>query len=189
MVILFYSLVFIAIWHFFYESVLAPSLRHGLRYEFFSLRDKLRLMKIEGLKGKNDNSVYEILDHTMCDIINSMSFITLANYFLLKKDYAKDKEYKKDAEQVDNLIKSVSNTELIEIDKQLRKLSTKALLINNGGLIPYLLILAIILFIPLLIFTHVRKILLQINNISTRLVYGAEKLNRIPHAIKVVNGF
>jgi phage pi2 protein 07 len=185
MITLFYFLVFLAIWHFFYESILAPSLRHGLRYEFFSLRDQLRNLKIDGLNSKRDNVVYEILDHAMCDIINSMSFITVANYILLKKDYSKDKEYKKDAENVARLMSEVKEKKLIDIDNGLRKLSTKALLINNGGWIPYLLPIAIFIFLGIVIFSQVHAIISEFNKISSRLVYGAEKLNRIPQSIKV----
>lgn len=185
MVTLFYILVFLAIWHFFYESIVASALRHGLRYEFFSLRDELRSLKINGFESKNDNVVYEILDHTMCDIINSMSFITIGNYFLLKKDYAKNKEYKQDAERVSKLMSEVNEKRLNVIDNRLRSLSSKALLINNGGWLPYLLPFAVLLFLGILIFSQLNKIIKEINNISTRLVYGAEKLNHIPQAIKV----
>lgn len=186
MATLLYILFFLGIWHFFYESIIASSLRHGLRYKFFSLRDELRALKISGFESKSDNSVYEILDHAMCDIINSMSFITIGNYFLLKKDYAKDKEYKKDAEHVSKLISEVKEKKLIQIDNRLRKLSSRALLINNGGWIPYLFPVILVLIVIILIFSQLHGIIKVINNISTRLVYGAEKLNRIPLAVKVV---
>jgi hypothetical protein len=48
-------LLALAVFHFAYEAILAPSLRLSLRFRLFVLRDEVRRLKIECLESLNDN--------------------------------------------------------------------------------------------------------------------------------------
>ena len=89
MVTLFYIMLGLALWHFLYESVIAPSLRHTLRYKFFKLRDELRDIKFEGLTIKEEKA-YKLLETSICNLINGMNNIHLANYYSLNSLYKKE---------------------------------------------------------------------------------------------------
>ena len=47
-------LLALAVFHFVYESILAPSLRLSLRFRLFALRDEARQLKIECVDSLND---------------------------------------------------------------------------------------------------------------------------------------
>lgn len=173
MVTLFYILVFIALWHFFYESVLANSLRHGLRYEFFGIRDELRRLNIGKLNNK-DQKIYELLDNSICHIINSMSFITYGNYLHLKKIISNDIKLKESIEDVKTMIESSENEKLKEINERIAILGGKALLINNGGWAMYLLAPFIIFLVIAIFFKQVDKLTNYVYKVSSRLIYSSE---------------
>jgi len=174
MVVLFYTLVFMAIWHFFYESVIATSLRHGLRYQFFKLRDELRMVKIENDLSDKDEEVYSVLDNSICSMINSMSYISMANYFRLKHDIGKDREIKKELEKTSEFIKSADNERLRSIDGDMARLGSRALIINNGAWGVYLILPLLAIIIGVYFSFHFDKLRRQINKVSTRLIYSAK---------------
>lgn len=170
MVTLFYILVGLSIFHFFYDGIIAPALRHGLRYKFFELRDELRRLKIDGLIDEKDIKVYEHLDHFMCNLIHSMSYVSLGNYYRLKKDVDNEdlvkfiKKYRDD-------IKHSDNKKLIEMDKKIKNLGSFSLLINNGAWFLYLL-LPIFIFLIISLFSFgFGKLGRSIARISERLIY------------------
>ena len=129
-----------AIWHFFYESILATSLRHGLRYDFFKLRDRLRNIKIDNSLSKKDEEIFKILDDSISQMINSMSFISAVNYIILRKQIDNNTSIKSGIEKVRTLINTADNKDLISVDEEINSLGSRALIINNGGWILYLAI-------------------------------------------------
>jgi uncharacterized membrane protein len=172
MEVLFYILLFMSIWHFFYERVVANSLRHGLRYKFFKLRDELRTIKIDGL-SKKDEFIYESLDNSICHLIRSMSFISLGNYYRLKNEFDK-KESDSIIRKSKDLIEQAENEKLKIIDEELTELGATALVINNGALLIYLAV-------PIILFALILKITVQfdklnkgIRRISKNLIYSSE---------------
>ena len=165
---LFYIFLFLAIWHFFYEGVIAPALRHGLRYNFFHLRDQLRTMNIEGL-SKHDQKIYNHLDHAVCGIIESMSFISVGNYFLLKKSQRKE-----DTKKLKDLIMSADNPELRKIDYKMAGLGARALIINNGAWLVYLFIPLSVYFVCTFFFLQFDRLSKSAAKVSSRLIYSHE---------------
>ena len=131
-----YTTVFLALWHFFYEGVLAPALRHGLRYKFFELRDSLR--NLDDLNS-HDTDIKNHLDHSICNIVNSMSFLNLAHYFTIRKIIHNDSKLKNKLDEVRSDITNAQSQELRDIFNQITVKGFKALLINHGGWLPYLI--------------------------------------------------
>jgi hypothetical protein len=173
MITLFYILIFLGIWHFFYESVLAPSLRHGYRYDFFELRDNLRNLKINSKLSEKDEKIYTLLDNSICNMIDTMSIISLGNYFRLKKAIDKNEKVKQSIERTRKFIETADNKDLLNIDKEIHNLGSKVLIINNGGWFAILVIPAFVIFILVffsLQFDRLNKIL---DKISSRLIYSS----------------
>lgn len=176
-----YILLALSIWHFFYESVLAPSLRHGLRYKFFELRDRLRDIKMEGLSNK-DEKLYESLDSSICNLINSMSFISLGNYYLLKKEYESNGKSLKES-QMKDVIEDTENRALIEIDDSIIKLGVKALFINNGAVFIYLTPLFLVVVIASTFGSQLDKLWNKAEGITNDLIYSSDGIPKNPIAV------
>lgn len=176
----FYLLIFLAIWHFFYESVLAASMRHGLRYKFFQLRDELRNVKIDNALSRKDEQIYEILDNSICQMIDSMSFISAVNYFRLKNQIHKNNKRRSDIDNLKNFIHSADNINLKQIDKKIGILGSEVLVVNNGGWIIYFIIPLLVLFLFTLFSVQFDKLKLIIIKVSTRLIYSSDLNNESP---------
>lgn len=173
MITLFYILLFLGIWHFFYESVLASSLRHGYRYDFFELRDKLRNLKIENQLSSKDEKIYQLLDNSICNMIDSMSIISLANYFRLKKAIDKNEKVKKSIEKTSHFVETADNNTLLEIDKEIQKLGSKVLIINNGGWFVILVVPIFVLFIIIFFSLQFERLNNILGKVSSRLIYSS----------------
>lgn len=161
-----------AIWHFFYESVLATSLRHGLRYDFFQLRDELRNIKIDNTLTEKDEQIFKILDESICQMINSMSFMSVVNYMVLQKKINKDSKVKSNIEKIKALIQNADNKNLLDIDRSISLLGSRALVVNNGGWTIYLILPLLVIFIIALFSIQYEIITNHIKNISSALIYS-----------------
>lgn len=177
MVILFYILLFMAIWHFFYESILATALRHGLRYDFFKLRDRLRNLKIDNSLSKKDEEIFKILDDSISQMINSMSFISAVNYIMLRKQIDNNTSVISGIEKVRNLIDKADNKELLSVDEGINSLGSRALIINNGGWMLYLAVPLFILFLFAFFTAQIDRINNIIKNVSSSLIYSSDSGN------------
>ena len=169
MINLFYIVLTLAIWHFAYEGIIAPALRNSLRYKYFALRDELRNLKISGLE-QGDEKIYSVLDQSICSIIHTMSFITMGNYFLLKKRLSKNPELKEELKETFDFVGNAKNKNLIDIDAKMASLSGKALVINNGGWIIYLLVPVIVILIVGVFTEKVKNLTIKAGK---RLAYSA----------------
>lgn len=181
---LFLIFFLLTLWHYLYESFIAPNLRYALKYKFFALRDKLRNTKINGnINSKEESFSYEILDNTLCNSIYSIRFIKISNYFLIHKELKEDEKYRKQFNNARKIIKDIKNKEIASIDNELKKLSTKALLINNGGWAIYLIPLFPVMLLILLCVWIVYKInnyMTLISIMSSRLIYASNRLQTVP---------
>lgn len=173
MTTLFYILLILAIWHFFYENAIAPSLRYGLKYKFFSLRDDLRKVKINSELSKKDKKIIEILDRTICHMIHSINFITLSNHFKLKEEIKKNIQIKVNIDKTKNLIRTSENTDVNRISSQIKKIAAQSLFINTGSWIIYLIIPIIVLAIGLIFTKKIKEFIkIIITKIITSIIYS-----------------
>ena len=173
MITAFYILVFLSIFHFFYEGVLAPSLRHGLRYKFFDLRDQLRNINIDNKLSQKDKKIYESLDNSMCHMIDSMSFVSIGNYYNLKKRHS-DFDVESAVEKKQEFIKSADNKDLISIHKKMGMIGGQALIINNGAWILYLIVPLVVILIISIFSAQLGKLSSKINDVGSDLIYSSD---------------
>jgi hypothetical protein len=171
---LFYILLFMALYHFFYECIFANSLRHDLRYKFFKLRDDLRDLKIDGL-NKEDEKVYDFLDQAVCNVINSMSFISIENYLKLKHFINNNEHVKKSIKRNRLMIELCENQKLKDIDERINSLGARVLLINNGSWFIYLVVPFILFTLVLTLNRKFSQIGIKLNKMSNRLIYSSDR--------------
>ena len=97
--------------------------------------------------SKKDEEIFKILDDSISQMINSMSFISAVNYIILRKQIDNNTSIKSGIEKVRTLINTADNKDLISVDEEINSLGSRALIINNGGWILYLAIPLFILFL------------------------------------------
>ncbi|MFY0631111.1 MAG: hypothetical protein JXR05_12070 [Flavobacteriaceae bacterium] len=172
MVTTFYILLGLALWHFAYESVIAPSIRFELRFKYFKLRDELRCINFQELSKEGKKAV-DTLDELICYLINSNSSITFGNYMLLKKNKS-DEEILENSNSFDTILKEADNNRIIEIEKELRGLASKALLVNHGSWGLYLAIPITLLFVTFIFKAYYTSLKNFIARITVSLLYNKE---------------
>ncbi|WP_027078852.1 hypothetical protein [Maribacter antarcticus] len=181
MTYVFVIFVVLGLWHLYYEQVISETIKQGLKYKFYKLRDDLRSENINGIEHKNDKILFNILDDSINSLIYSIDDITITNYMLLKKEYKKDKAYKKVSDYVLNLTEKSKNNRLVNIEREMTELGISALVANHGGLFPYLCIPMFIWYIVSVIKNQVGKLKKEIENISSRMVFNsAQKVRYTP---------
>jgi hypothetical protein len=177
MTILISILLFLAVWHFSYEGIIAPVLRHGLRYKLFALRDRLRMLDIDGAISKKDEEIYHVLDGTICYVLDTMNYLNFLNYFTKKKAHG-DKKLRKRLNYFDKLLDESENKELVEIHKLLLRNSFNAFAINNGGWAIYLIAPILLFLLIKSVGVFVFSIKSKLFNITKTMVYSSNYIGK-----------
>lgn len=133
-----------AIWHFTYESLIAPNLRLKMRHDLFIERDKLYNIKISEDTKAVDKAAIDIIDQNIKFMKVRMSEITIHSLMQFKKLYESDEKLRSKIDNIELKISSSENSDIKSIDKKLNRIATNALLINSGGWLVYLLPFAIL---------------------------------------------
>ncbi|MDB0616235.1 hypothetical protein PL372_11915 [Tenacibaculum dicentrarchi] len=114
MTTIFIILIVFGIFHFIYESILMPSFRLELRYKLFELRDELRNIKSEE-NSKVSDDVFDILEGTVCTVINRLPFFSLSAQMDAFKEYESNKSFQNRVEKRKKFLKVVKTKELNEL--------------------------------------------------------------------------
>jgi|GEM_PF-1879402 len=137
-------LAILSLYHFVYEGIIAPSERANLRYDFFALRDRLRMTKIE--YGKRlDDSIFNDME---LSINKAIKILPIFNLYFIYKGYLAQKTHLHLLTEIakkNHAIKTCEVKEVQEIHNQANKLIAKAFLINTGGWMLYALLIIVFL--------------------------------------------
>lgn len=129
---------FLALFHFIYEGILAPTMRLKLRHELFELRDSLHKIKLDQL-SESDQEIVATIDISINNIIDRMTHINMINIIRMHNEYEKDQAFRKILDDFRNKLAASHNDGIKNIDKELTVSIGKALVANNGALLLYLL--------------------------------------------------
>ena len=128
------GIILLAIWHFIYENILAPSLRLHLRNELFALRDELRKLHMQGvITSPEDVKVFNFIHNNINIFLKTLSELSLVTYIHVKKYLEANESYTKSLQERLKLIESSKNKEMLSIFKNGCFIAHKAFLINSGG--------------------------------------------------------
>lgn len=133
----------LAILHFAYENIVAPTLRVYQRNKLFALRDELRTIDFYAL-SKTDKVAFECIEKSLTNCIQNLPYMNIYNFTRYKQEYEKNEKLREVVNSKINSISQCSVDELKDIFNQTGKISYDAILINSGVLFLYLIPLALI---------------------------------------------
>jgi hypothetical protein len=133
---LFVSLIVFALYHFVYESILAPSERLKLRFELFELRDRLRSLKIEYSECLEDRHFHYLQD-SLNNLICLLTRFDMATLSQIELEIQRDPELRRRSEVRSATLDDCQLEEMKTIREASFRIATKALLINSGGWFVY----------------------------------------------------
>ncbi|HEX8138696.1 MAG TPA: hypothetical protein VF544_14110 [Pyrinomonadaceae bacterium] len=142
MTTLFFIIMALAFVHFIYEGIIAPSIRFKLRLELFKQRDELRELKMEQDCELCDEA-YSYLQDVLNNTIKHVSHIDL--WLVSVARHQIDEETREKIAALEKQVEECPIKKVKEISDKQIDIIGKALFTNNGGLILYLIPLAVLL--------------------------------------------
>jgi hypothetical protein len=126
-----------ALFHFVWQSTIAPSLRLDVRFRVFALRDELRRLKLADQPVSDD--AFHIVEEMLIAVLHVLYEIDVP--LLIHCDwYANtDQKFKEQIQKRMEIVKSANCPELEKIVVQARKQLVRAAKINSGGWMPYVI--------------------------------------------------
>lgn len=132
MTYIFIAAVALALWHFIYEGMVAPSLRMHLRYRLFALRDRLRAAKAFEAESVPDDA-FQIMEDSLR---NAIRLLPRTNLDMLRRA----RQYLQDNPEVaaaiakrQETVRACANDEIAGIDRALKSSGVSALTVNSAG--------------------------------------------------------
>ncbi|HEY6019994.1 MAG TPA: hypothetical protein VIY48_08865 [Candidatus Paceibacterota bacterium] len=142
------SIMLLAVFHFVYESIVAPSWRLSIRFRLFALRDELRTLKMN--HGEQlDNKHFNYLQDSINSIIHALPRIEVTTVAHIKLAIESDPELKARLVARQKILDDCVFPEMGEIRKRSIKLSLEVLAANSAGWVIY--------FIPFMYLASVYK--------------------------------
>jgi hypothetical protein len=135
---LIFGLALLALFHFVYESILAPSLRMKLHFELCALRDELRRLNwTRGRELTREN--YDYLDEALLCLDSMLHRFDVGTLSAVSQELTRDPDLKREVEQRGRTLDGCAIVEAIEIRERLLRIASRALLINHGAWYIYVL--------------------------------------------------
>ncbi|MCG7656725.1 hypothetical protein [Wielerella bovis] len=128
----------LAMVHFAYENIIAPTLRIYQRNKLFVLRDKLRDIDFNSL-SKQDKQVFKYIENSLTICIQNLPYANLYKFVKYNKEYHKNEKLRTLVEKRYNQIQDCNIVEIKEIFHKSGKVIYDAILINSGMWFMYLI--------------------------------------------------
>ena len=133
-----FGLALLALFHFVYEAILAPSFRMKLHFELCALRDDLRRLNwTRGRELTRENYAY--LDDALLCLDSMLHRFDVGTLTAVRQELARNPELKREVEQRGKVLDGCPMIEAIEIRDGLLRIASRALLINHGAWCIYVL--------------------------------------------------
>lgn len=129
-------MVLLALGHFVYEGIIAPSLRMDLRYKFFALRDELRRLK-EAHPAELSDKHYRALEDSINGFIQMLPRFDVGTVIRVNQEIESNPALKREIDERIAFLESCAVPEAKEIRRRSRRLALSALRVNAGGLYLY----------------------------------------------------
>jgi hypothetical protein len=127
----------LTVFHFMYESTLAPSFRLQLRFELFRLRDELRNLKME--RKNLDDKHFHYLQGSINTLIANLARFDAATIARIDAELQRDPELRKRSEARCKVMDDCDVAEARLIRRKCNLIGMKALAVNSGGWSIYIL--------------------------------------------------
>lgn len=167
-------MLFLAIIHFVYESILLPSIRLRLRFRMFALRDDLRSLACEKT-DELDSKVYEQMQDSINTALAFLYRIDVRSIYevaqLLKSDTSLKERAGKRAHEIENY----PMEELQNIRRKCLTVFALALFANSAIFFLYLGIPLILIAFIMFIFNRLNEVVAKLNIIFKSVICAPEK--------------
>lgn len=132
------AILLMAILHFIYDGIVAPSLRFEARYELFALRDQLReLKKVRGSEF-DDKHFYNIQD-TINTMLTNLAQFGIGTIYLIEQEFRRDKELKKRIDARIRVMDDCNDPEVRDLHQRALHVGGTAIAVNSGAWFLYFL--------------------------------------------------
>ena len=126
------GLIVVAMIHFVYESIIAPSLRSNLRFELLRLRDDLRQLKL------NDRHFHDLQDQINA-LLSVLSRLDLPTLIALERARQRDSVLKRRIERRTKALDDCSVPEARAIRARCAEIAAQAIAVNHGAWFGFIL--------------------------------------------------
>jgi len=130
----------IAVFHFAYESILAPAFRMMLRNELFVLRDRLRRMKIE---QQVEDAEFACLHESINFLLPRLNQISISLTHEIIRAINSDAELKKRIKERREVVEQSQNRDVLSIYAGVFRVFERTLVCNSGVWFIYVIPIAL----------------------------------------------
>jgi hypothetical protein len=128
----------LALFHWAYESAIAPSWRLGIRYKLFALRDDLR--NFASAKGVQlDHAAIEILEDAVNGVTLHMAEINFGFFYSFQLRYKADESFRNRIERRRQLIEGYQDPDFSAMRRRYAHIFREINVANSGGWMIYLI--------------------------------------------------
>lgn len=138
MTTVFLLLAALALFHWIYESTLAPSFRLDLRFRLFALRDELRALKID-LGSDLADKHFHYLQDSVNTLIYMLNRIDVGSLHAVTRELDRNPKLRHKIELRTKTLDDCNIPEARDIRNRSLEIASRALLVNMGGLVIYVL--------------------------------------------------
>ncbi len=146
-------LFFLVAWHFVYEGLIASSFRANMRNELFTLRDRIRHLIASGTLPSEDQEGASFVHDGISSFLNRLPGLSLSVFAAAVSEIETDKATVQEIRARLSRIKGSSSTDVKQIFKSTNRIVRKALIVNSGGWLIYMIPIALII----LTFSRLKK--------------------------------
>ena len=134
----FFVLFCLGVFHFVYEGIILPSIRMNLRFKLFSLRDRVRNLKVECGTALNDE-IYHLLENSINTTIKFLHRVDVSAVVDAHRTIETDEELRKRAGNRKALFDKCQIAEVRDIEHEHFVIWMYAFSANMGGWFIYFL--------------------------------------------------
>lgn len=134
----------VAIGHFVYESIIAPSLRMHLRNKLFVLRDEIRTVRMEGVCA-DDEEVFWYTHDGINNLLDRLTWMTLHARITITTAYTHDTKLQKLLQGRKSMLDNCKDLRIREIFHRTSVVVEEAFVVNMGAWAFYIVPIAIFL--------------------------------------------
>lgn len=140
---LLFALAIIALWHFLYEGIVAPSIRMHLRNRLFALRDELRAAKATAAIDPHDEPAFWFVHDGINSFLNRLPALTVSNLARLKRARDSDPNLRASFEDHLDKVLNAKSPAITSIFNRTNDVIQTAMITNAGGWFIYVVPIAI----------------------------------------------
>ena len=122
----------LALFHFIYEGILAPSFRMKLRFDLCALRDELNRLKRDSGAAFDDERFCHLHD-SLTALIATLHRFDVSTLLAVSQEIGRNPELREKVERRERMLDTCGVPELRDLRRRSLVIATRALAVNHGG--------------------------------------------------------